>query len=197
MNIVSSLRNIAAGLVLVCSLVSPAYSAAYIKFDGVDGESKYEEGAIDLEAFSYDVVSPRDAASGLPTGKRQHKPVFSDITLTKLVDKATPLLFKKCANGTHIANAVLTCRKTGGRGEVYLKVTFQDCIVSSYSPSGGEDEDCDGDKITKGTCSEFPKEELSLSFNKVTYEYTIPTSSGETISETLNFDLTGKSGKPK
>jgi hypothetical protein len=34
------------------------------------------------------VVSPRDAASGLPTGKRMHKPFI----ITKELDKSTPLL---------------------------------------------------------------------------------------------------------
>ncbi len=34
------------------------------------------------------VTSPRDAASGLPTGKRMHKP----LTITKELDKTTPLL---------------------------------------------------------------------------------------------------------
>jgi hypothetical protein len=33
-----------------------------------------------------EVVSPRDAASGLPTGKRQHKP----LTITKEIDKSSP-----------------------------------------------------------------------------------------------------------
>ena len=36
--------------------------------------------------FSYEVISPRDAASGLPTGKRQHKP----LTVTKELDKMVP-----------------------------------------------------------------------------------------------------------
>jgi hypothetical protein len=35
------------------------------------------------------IVSPRDAASGLPSGKRQHEP----ITILKPVDKSTPLIF--------------------------------------------------------------------------------------------------------
>lgn len=37
------------------------------------------------------VVSPRDAASGLPTGKRQHKPMV----ITKELDKSSPLLAKE------------------------------------------------------------------------------------------------------
>jgi hypothetical protein len=32
------------------------------------------------------IVSPRDAASGLPTGKRQHRP----FTIVTTIDKATP-----------------------------------------------------------------------------------------------------------
>jgi type VI protein secretion system component Hcp len=35
----------------------------------------------------------RDPASGLPTGKRQHKPLF----ITKQIDKATPLLIAPVA----------------------------------------------------------------------------------------------------
>lgn len=40
--------------------------------------------------FSYDVKSPRDVASGLATGKRQHGPVV----VTKLVGTASPQLFQ-------------------------------------------------------------------------------------------------------
>jgi type VI secretion system Hcp family effector len=35
-----------------------------------------------------EIVSPRDAASGLPIGKRQHRPV----TITKTLDKSSPEL---------------------------------------------------------------------------------------------------------
>ncbi|HLS99126.1 MAG: type VI secretion system tube protein Hcp [Porticoccaceae bacterium] len=78
-----------------------ALSAAYLKFDGVEGESrdKDHKGWIDLLSVSA-VVSPRDAASGLPTGKRQHKPV----TVTKPIDKASPVLAKALAEGKHLTN---------------------------------------------------------------------------------------------
>ena len=41
----------------------------------------------DAKVESVRIVSPRDTASGLPTGKRQHKPVV----VTKPVDKAAPI----------------------------------------------------------------------------------------------------------
>jgi len=40
-------------------------------------------------AVSHEIVSPRDAASGLPTGKRMHKP----FVITKELDKSSPLLY--------------------------------------------------------------------------------------------------------
>ena len=56
------------------------------------------EGLQLIIATSHEVVSPRDAASGLPTGKRQHKP----FTITKEVDKATPLLYSILVNNENI-----------------------------------------------------------------------------------------------
>ena len=46
------------------------------------------EGLHRLLAYSHEIISPRDPASGLPTGKRQHKP----FRLVKLVNKSSPLL---------------------------------------------------------------------------------------------------------
>lgn len=40
-------------------------------------------------SLSHSVVSPRDAANGLATGKRTHKPM----TITKRLDKSSPQLF--------------------------------------------------------------------------------------------------------
>ena len=49
-------------------------------------------------AYNHEVVSPRDAASGLPTGKRQHKP----LTVTKEIDKSSPLLMNVLTNNEQI-----------------------------------------------------------------------------------------------
>ncbi|MBW2526968.1 MAG: Hcp family type VI secretion system effector [Deltaproteobacteria bacterium] len=56
------------------------------------------EDSIMIIGTSHEVVSPRDAASGLPTGKRQHKP----FVVTKEVDKSTPLLFYSLTNNENI-----------------------------------------------------------------------------------------------
>jgi type VI secretion system secreted protein Hcp len=46
---------------------------------------KGREGKIMVIAATHDIVTPRDPASGLPTGKRMHKP----FVITKEVDRAS------------------------------------------------------------------------------------------------------------
>ena len=65
---------------------------------------KGREGAIMVIAVSHEIVSPRDAASGLPTGKRQHKP----FVITKEIDKSTPLLYQALVNNENIPEFELT-----------------------------------------------------------------------------------------
>ncbi|MFA6149604.1 MAG: type VI secretion system tube protein TssD [bacterium] len=59
---------------------------------------KGRENSIMVIAYSHEIVSPRDAASGLPTGKRMHKP----LVITKELDKSTPLLYSALVNNENI-----------------------------------------------------------------------------------------------
>jgi type VI secretion system secreted protein Hcp len=59
---------------------------------------KGREDSIMVIGTSHEVLSPRDAASGLPTGKRQHKP----FVITKEIDKASPLLYNVLCNNENI-----------------------------------------------------------------------------------------------
>lgn len=59
---------------------------------------KGREGKIMVIAVSHEIVSPRDAASGLPTGKRMHKP----LVITKELDKSSPLLYNVLTNNENI-----------------------------------------------------------------------------------------------
>ena len=79
---------------------------AYLKLKGQkSGEikgsvtQKGREGKIMVIAVSHEIVSPRDAASGLPTGKRMHKP----FVITKELDKSTPVLYRALTTNENIA----------------------------------------------------------------------------------------------
>lgn len=49
-------------------------------------------------AVSHEIVSPRDPASGLPTGKRMHKP----FVITKELDKSSPILYNILVNNENV-----------------------------------------------------------------------------------------------
>lgn len=78
---------------------------AYLKMKGqksgaVKGSctQKGREDKIMVYAYSHEIVTPRDAASGLPTGKRMHKA----LTITKEIDKASPVLYQIMVNNENI-----------------------------------------------------------------------------------------------
>jgi type VI secretion system secreted protein Hcp len=74
---------------------------------------KGREGSILLFAFDHDILSPRDIASGLPTGKRQHKPVL----VTKEIDKSSPLLYTVLCNNENLTEVVFKFWKPSASGK--------------------------------------------------------------------------------
>ena len=64
---------------------------------------KGREDSVMVIAFSHEVVSPRDAASGLPTGKRMHKP----IVITKETDKSTPIFYNVLATNENLTEVTI------------------------------------------------------------------------------------------
>ncbi len=79
------------------------------------------EGSMEVYGWSHEVISPRDAASGLPTGKRQHKP----ITVTKPVDKATPLLMSILTNNENITEWRLDAYRPSRGGKEFQYYTIE------------------------------------------------------------------------
>jgi type VI secretion system secreted protein Hcp len=59
---------------------------------------KGREGKIMVIAVSHDIASPRDPASGLPTGKRQHTP----LVISKQLDRSSALLHQVQASNENI-----------------------------------------------------------------------------------------------
>ena len=95
---------------------------AYLRLKGqTQGEikgsviQKGREDSIMVIAVSHEIVSPRDAASGLPSGKRMHKP----LVITKELDKSSPLLLNVLTNNENIIDLTIdfwTPQITAARG---------------------------------------------------------------------------------
>jgi len=153
------------GSMLVAGLASAA-SDYYLKIDSIEGESttKSPAASIEVSSFSWGMsqasVAPRDAASGMATGKRQHKPMSAVTEEQRVAMAATPAmpatpatpaadsietfsltvaepgnetaayLVKMCASGKHIAKATLT------RGVERYELT--DVMVTSCAVTGNQ-----------------------------------------------------------
>ena len=59
---------------------------------------KGREGRILVEAVSHEVLTPRDPATGMASGKRIHKP----ITVQKPLDRSSPVLYQMLVNNETI-----------------------------------------------------------------------------------------------
>ena len=109
---------------------------AYLKLTGkTQGEIKGSvtqggrEDSIAVIAFNHEVVSPRDAASGLPTGKRQHKP----LSVTKELDKSTPLLMNVLVNNEQISKFELRFWQASvtGQEQQFYTVELENATIAS------------------------------------------------------------------
>lgn len=121
---------------LSMNLFSSGALNAYMRLTGeAQGEIKGSvtqagrEDSIMVIAYNHEVVSPRDAASGLPTGKRQHAP----LRITKEIDKSTPLLMNAWANGermTHFELRFWQPSATGHEVQFYSILLYDAQIIS-------------------------------------------------------------------
>lgn len=96
----------------------------------IQGECTVEgrEDTIPLLLFSHEVVSPRDAASGLPTGSAQHQPVV----ILKYVDQSSPLLYQMQVGGSVLPHVTLRFYRIGaheGEEVNYYTITLDDAII--------------------------------------------------------------------
>ena len=79
------------------------------------------EDSIMVIAYSHEVESPRDASSGLATGKRQHKP----LTITKEIDKSTPLLMSALTNNENLPEVILQFWQPSRSGREFQYYTIE------------------------------------------------------------------------
>jgi type VI secretion system secreted protein Hcp len=119
-------------------------------------------GSIEGLAFQHEIVSPRDAASGLPTGRRQHKP----FTIVKPIDKSTPLLHKLLTNTENAQVTLQFYRKSPETGETqkYYTITLTNASVSSIRDWKPNTRDLSA--VRAGDL-----QEISFTYQKITWTY--------------------------
>ena len=137
------------GFLLISSgfLISDAYGAGYIKFDGIDGESvdKDHKDWINLLSFSNDSKIREDSVS------TRYQYDVSDIIVVKELDKSSPKLAESIAMGKVFPKVEI--HLDSGK-ETYHVYKLTNVMITSYTISG--------------TNNEIPTEEFSLNYEKIT-----------------------------
>ncbi|MBN2328984.1 MAG: type VI secretion system tube protein Hcp [Candidatus Omnitrophica bacterium] len=115
-------------LVVLLSSVNDSFSAAYIKFDGIEGESldKDHKGWIDILSVSQSIRSV--ISSGLTS--RKSDLVYDDFVFTKEIDKASPKLAEACLKGAVISQVVIEFSSHFENPQIWERMTFENVIVT-------------------------------------------------------------------
>lgn len=90
----------------------------------------FSTNPIDVSAVSHEIVSPRDPASGLPTGKRQHKP----ISITTEWGASTPLFLNALVSNENLTSVLIGLLRNG---QQVATIKLTNANVSNYVQHGG------------------------------------------------------------
>jgi type VI secretion system secreted protein Hcp len=129
--------TISAGAATTVEIFMNAKAQKTGEFLGDSTRKGHEKDTVVL-AYSYELVSPRDPASGQATGKRIHKP----IKITKELGSNSPQYLDALSTNEVITSVVINFFKTERNGSTvnYYRVTLTDASladISQHSISGG------------------------------------------------------------
>jgi type VI secretion system secreted protein Hcp len=131
---------------------------AYIKIDGIEGESTDSKHSGWIEATDCDmeinqtISETASSAGGAGAGRAD----FSDFSFSKLLDRSSPKLAQACAAGTHFNNIVVELCRAGTEKIKFLEIKLTDSMISRISLTAG---------------GEFPSETIGINYGKIQWTY--------------------------
>jgi type VI secretion system secreted protein Hcp len=155
----------------------------FLKIEGIKGESADDKHKEEIDVLAWSWGASQSGTMHIGGGGGAGKANFQDISVTKWVDKSSHALLKAVSVGQHLKSALLTVRKAGENPLEYIKLTMNDCLISSISTSGSGGED----RLT---------ENITINFGNFAYEYT-PQKEDGSGDAVLPFGFDIKANKPK
>lgn len=144
-----------------------------LKLGDIKGESIVEKHIeeIDVVAWSWGMTQSGSASKGAGGGSGAAD--VQDLTITKRVDVASPIIAGYCITGSVIkGDAILTCIKVGGGDNPakpnkveYIQMKMSGLVMISSFTAGQPE-------IVNGKPTDLFLETVSLHFSKVDYDYT-------------------------
>ena len=169
------------------------HSSAYVKFEGIDGESKdtVHENWSEIVSFNQGIHKPGGGATG--TTRSTGEVIFDDIVIIKQVDKSSPKLAEAICKGKVFTKVEIhltgpsegsTCQGT------FYAYELKNVMITSYTVSGSNPLAYAlvalAPEITMPSTGPFivqavdaPLEEVALNFEEIKVTYTECDSSGK------------------
>jgi type VI secretion system secreted protein Hcp len=133
---------------------------AYLVIDGIPGPSTSKTNAIDVLSFSFGASQTAVIGAGSSGGEaRAGRADVSNLTIMKVLDKTSPLLFDHCVAGNYLTKVDLIYDKAMGSSsnqQDYFALHLTDALITSLQLSGS---------------NENPMESVSFAFSKIQVAY--------------------------
>ncbi|HVF44460.1 MAG TPA: type VI secretion system tube protein Hcp [Pyrinomonadaceae bacterium] len=126
----------------------------------VKGESNMTDYKDKMELLSFSHGVAMQITGDISNSERTSgKPNHQDLTVTKYLDAASPVLNQSCCEGKAFPKVdIIIGRNDSGKVIELVRYTMQNALISSVSVGGGG-----GDK---------PVETLTFNYNQITWNYT-------------------------
>lgn len=136
---------------------------SFLKISTIPGESTDDKHKdwIEILSFSWGVSQPSSGAASTGGARSAERCNHQDLSLVKVLDKASPKLFLACCKGEHIPEIKLELCRAAGDKTKYMEYKLTDVIVSSVRPGGSAH---GGESL--------PLEEVSFNYGKIELTYT-------------------------
>lgn len=131
---------------------------AYVKFDGIEGETTdaQHKDWIEITSYNFGVSQKSSDTASSAGGASVGRANIREFYFTKACDKAKPKLFSACCKGEHINNVTISINRAGGEKLKYLEITLEEVLISDFISQGSEGE---------------PSEHIELSYGRIKITY--------------------------
>lgn len=134
----------------------------YLQIEGIKGESADSEhpGWIEITSAHWGVKQPKSATASTAGGHTAERCEHSGVTLTKLVDVASPILMQMCSAGRTISKVRLDFMRADGNGVrvKYYEVELENVIIASMDQTAHE--------------GSFLQDSINLRYARTKWKYT-------------------------
>ena len=123
-------------------------SDTFARIGDIKGESTDSKHKDEIEVLAWAWGVTQSGPIGHGGGGGAGKASFHDFSFVHRIDKASPLLMKACATGTHVKDATITVRKAGKGQQDYLIIKLSDVLITSVTMSVSVDEPTTAENVS-------------------------------------------------